>query len=246
MTATDRRPRASAAFAAVFRLVLGEIVTRARLAAVVGLGGLAIVISFVISRNSDDLVEDGARLVASLGMAVVVPIVALLFASAALGDLREDKTLVYLWLTPARRWIVPLAALCASALVVVPAVVVPVSIAAAVITTENGLLSGTIAATTLAALAYTSVFVMLGLLTRRTLVWGVAYILIWEGFVASGGAGAARLALRAHGVSILSDATEVDLNLGDLNPSTAVAVLATTTLTAIAVAIWRYSTMTVD
>ena len=46
----------------------------------------------------------------------VLPVVALVFAGAAIGDLRDDKTLVYLWLRPMDRWpIVVGAALAAGA-----------------------------------------------------------------------------------------------------------------------------------
>ena len=40
----------------------------------------------------------------NLGFTMVVPIVALVFATAAFGDLKEDSTLVYLWLRPMDRW----------------------------------------------------------------------------------------------------------------------------------------------
>ncbi len=41
---------------------------------------------------------------ASVGFGLVLPVVALVFGGAALGELREDKTLVYLWLRPMDRW----------------------------------------------------------------------------------------------------------------------------------------------
>ena len=246
MSAVSTAPVRSA-FAAVFRLVLGQLVTKARIAAVAGLSGLLVVIGVLVARSdSRDLVKDGAELVTNLGLAVVVTVIALLFASAALGDLREDKTLVYLWLTPMSPWIVPLAATAASAVIVVPIVVVPTLATAAIVSTSGGLVAGTLLATVLAAFAYNSLFTALGLFTRRTLVWGVAYILIWEGFVAAGGAGAARFALRAHATSILAGATATDLRLGDLAPSTAVVVLIAVTVVSVVTAVWRYRSMTVD
>ena len=47
---------------------------------------------------------------------------------------------------------------------------------------------------------------------RRALVWGLAYILLWEGFVARPGV-RGPLAVRAYTRSVLSDATGVELKL---------------------------------
>jgi ABC-2 type transport system permease protein len=239
--------RSRAAFVAVHRLVTSQLLTRARVGAVCGLSLLLVGVGVIVSNSSGvEPVRDGAQLVGNLGLAIVVPVVALLFASAALGDLRDDKTLVYLWLSSLPRWVVPVAATAASATVVLPAVVVPSVVTAAVLSTSGGLVSGTLAATLLGGLAYNAVFVAMGLLTRRTLVWGIAYILIWEGFVAGAGAGAARFALRAHTRSILADSTGTSLRLGDISPTVSITVLVATTLVATLAAVRRYATMTVD
>ena len=63
--------------------------------------------------------------------------VSLVFASAALGDVAEDGTLVYLWLRPYPRWQLAVAAFAASVTVVVPVAVLPLVIAAA-LTGEGG------------------------------------------------------------------------------------------------------------
>jgi ABC-2 type transport system permease protein len=60
-----------------------------------------------------------------------------------------------------------------------------------------------LAAATVAALGYTSLFLLLGLLVRRALVWGLAYLLIWEQFVARSGSTAARLSILVNARSLL-------------------------------------------
>jgi hypothetical protein len=42
-------------------------------------------------------------------------------------------------------------------------------------------------------------------------VWGLLYIFIWEGFIATANDTAGRLAVRTYSRSVLSDATEVTL-----------------------------------
>ena len=66
--------------------------------------------------------------------------------------------------------------------------------------------------------AYGGMF-LLGLRVKRALVWGLAYILLWEGFVASAGRSAARLAVRSWSTrSILTQATGIDLELATISP----------------------------
>ena len=60
-----------------------------------------------------------------------------------------------------------------------------------------------------AMIAYTGVFVALGLRVQRALVWGLLYIFIWEGFVAHGQPPPPRSPIRAYGRSILADITDV-------------------------------------
>ncbi len=243
-----RRPGVSGPLAATYRLVLRQIWSRGRLLVVAALGALVLLVGVIAGRNTNRIaeLEDGATLVSNLGLGVVVPVIALVFAGAALGDICDDKTLVYLWLTPVAPWVVPFTGFLAALTIVVPAVLIPTALAAALVTTGGGLLNGTILSVVLGSIAYCALFTSFGLVARRTLVWGVLYVLIWEGFVASAGAGVARFAIRAHTRSILADATGVELNLGDLSPTGAIVILAAVTVGALLLGVRRYQTMTVD
>ena len=57
----------------------------------------------------------------------------------------------------------------------------------------------------------------LGVRVKRSLLWGLLYIFIWEGFVARAGETASRLAIRSYTRSILSDATGFALRLADIS-----------------------------
>jgi ABC-2 type transport system permease protein len=87
--------------------------------------------------------------------------------------------------------------------------------------------------------------VALGLRVRRALVWGLLYILIWEGFVALAGAGAARLAVRSYTRSVLADVTGVELRLATVGPTTAVVVPVLVAVAGLALTTWRLRTMDV-
>jgi ABC-2 type transport system permease protein len=93
-----------------------------------------------------------------------------------------------------------------------PIVVVPLAISAALTGGGSSLVVGTVAAATVSMTGYIGLFVALGLRVKRALVWGLLYIFIWEGFVATANTTAARLAIRSYGRSTLSGITGVTLS----------------------------------
>jgi ABC-2 type transport system permease protein len=229
----------------LYRLLLRSQVTRARLLCLGALGFTAIVLGFAVGQSDvDSHLEAGVALINEFGFTVAVPITALIFASSTLGDLTDNSTLVYLWVRPLRRWVIVVAAFLAALTVTVPLVVVPLVVAASLTGAGADLVAGTIVASIAGIVAYAGIFTALGLRVRRALVWGLLYILIWEGFVARGGDNAARLAVRSVTASLLQDgaggpAAGIDMELAVLDPT--VALIAPFVVAAIALlyASWR-------
>ena len=229
----------------VYRVLVRQVATRARVAALVVLSSFMMLLGF-IGGNHDPTPDDAVGLISTLGLAVILPVGSLIFASGAMADLREDQTLVYLWLRPMRSWVVPLAALLAALTPVLPVTVLAGAVTAELTGIENSLTQATVLATAMGAVAYCGVFVAFGLLVRRTLLWGLMYVLIWEGFIAGAGRGAAQFAIRSYTRSILSRMTKVDLNLADFSRTAALMVLIATAAVSIVLATIRYSRMDVD
>lgn len=190
-----------------------------------------------------DPAQAGADFVNGLGLSLLVPITALVFGSAAFGDIIEDQAMVYLWLRPIRARLPVLAAWLASITVVLPLVLVPLVGAAMVI--DPGVALGAAASITLGVLVYTAIFTALGLRIQRALVWGLAYILIWEGFVAQAGKSASRVAMRAYTRSVLAEVSDTRLDLGTITQPWAVVVPLAVGAIALAYAIRRFRTQSV-
>ncbi|HEX7096215.1 MAG TPA: hypothetical protein VF183_10055 [Acidimicrobiales bacterium] len=203
-------------FEALYSLMLRSQATRGRLLLLAALGAVAILIGIAIG-SSDSSDKAGTDFINAFGLALVVPVTTLVFASAALGDFIDDGTMVYLWLRPVARWKLAIAAAASSFTVVLPLVLLPLVVAAAATGKGSELITGTAASATLGVAAYTGIFVMLGVRVRRSLLWGLLYIFIWEGFVANAGDTASRLAIRAYTRSVLSDATGFSLRLADVS-----------------------------
>lgn len=214
--------RSFSAFPAVYRLLLGSQLSRTRILALSALGLTAILVGFAIGRSDPiDPIATGARFINTFGLSVSVPVTTLVFASAALGDLTDDNTMVYLWVRPLRRWVVVVAAFLAALTVTIPLVVVPLVVAASLTGAGGDVIAGTVLAATFGVVAYGGLFTALGLRVRRALAWGLLYILIWEGFVARGGDNAARLAVRSMTATILAEWSGIDVRLAVLAPTTA-------------------------
>jgi ABC-2 type transport system permease protein len=195
----------------IFRLVLRTQVTKGRVAALGTVGVLGIVLGVAVGRSSPvDRADAAYAFVGGYGLGLLVPLTALVFAAAALGDPAEDGTLVYLWHRPVGRWRITAAAALAAASIAVPFAVVPTVIAAAVTRQGGDLVAGAAASSAVAVVAYSGVFLCLGLVVRRALAWGLAYVLIWEGFVARSATGPARLSVLVYARSLLADLANHD------------------------------------
>ena len=196
---------------AVFRLVLRTQVTRGRVAALGAVGLLGIVLGFAIGQSNSFARTNAAfGFVGGYGLGLLVPITALVFAAAALGDPAEDGTLVYLWHRPIARSRIVVAAAGAAWCIAIPFAVVPTAIAAAATGGGRDLVLAAIASSLLAVAAYSGLFLCLGLVVQRALAWGLAYVLIWEGFVARSGTGPARLSILVYARSLLAAMADHD------------------------------------
>jgi ABC-2 type transport system permease protein len=242
---SNRHVAPGAAIGLSYQVVLRQLASRGR---IIGLSLLALIapLSGWALGSADASLDDAVGLVAGVGFALVLPIVALVFGGAALGDLREDKTLVYLWLRPMDRWPIVVGAALAAATLAAPITIISIVAAAALTGAGNGIVPGTLLATVVGLVAYVCVFTLFGVWLKRFIVWGLAYILIWEGFIAQAGAGVARVALRKYTRSILVDRTGADLELADFSLAMGVIVPLVVAIAALAVAAWRLSNQDID
>ena len=218
--ATAPRPRGKAPSVGftLYKLFLRTQVTRTRVISLVSLGLVGILVAWGLGATTRrNPLPRGVDFVNLYGLSLLVPIVVLVFASSMFGDLRDDNTLVYLWLRPVSRVKLAVAAALASLTVSWPLAVPPLVIGAALTKAGPTLITATLLSATVVTVAYTGIFLALGLRVKRPLVWGLLYVFIWEGFVARGSFTAAKAAIRAYGSSILSDLTGRELVLAEIS-----------------------------
>lgn len=117
---------------------------------------------------------------------LLIPISVMVLASAAFGDEIEDKTLYILALKPISRFRIVLAKFLAIVLVAVPVLFISIAIVWAVISwgkfdLMNEFLLPMFAGALVGIVGFGSIFLALSLYIRRTLLFGMFYVTIWEG-----------------------------------------------------------------
>ena len=196
----------------VATLVARTQLTRGRLVALLSIGAFAVFLGMAIGEgNGTRQISDTLDMTQGYGLQLLAPVVSLVLASAALGDFVDDRTLVYLWLRPVPRWQISVGAAIASVGTALPLVVIPVTLAAYIGSADLTVAVGAAAASTIATLGYAGVFLALGFKARRALVWGLAYILIWEGFLARSVSFCAKLSISVYARSLLAHIADGEL-----------------------------------
>jgi ABC-2 type transport system permease protein len=229
---------------ALHRLVLREQVTVTRILGIAALGALSILLG-ALARADDEPAMAVADMVATYGLGVLVPLATLWLGTSAVGDLVEDRLLVYLWLKPVARWQLPAAAVLATFIIVAPLTALPLA-AATLAAGAGDVTIPALGAATLAALAYTGIFVAAGLWWRRAVWWGLAFVLLWENVVAYAVEGAARLTVSEWARSIVDTAPGVDVAGGSHSATVAFVVLPLVAVAGWLLATWRYRRADVD
>ena len=260
MTAPLARPSrhvsAVRASALTYRALVRQVVTPGKLFALGALGALMIVVGWLVGLAGADqdlsgarLLRDGAAYADGFGLIIIVPIVSLVFGSSVLGEAREDGTLVYLWLRPMNRAPVAVGAAAAAVTAALPLTVIPTVVggwlAADRVAGSVDLLWGAAAAAALGTAAYSSLFGLLGLLVRKPIIWGLGYVLLWEGLAVGLGDFAARLSLRGYTRSVLSHLSGIDSGFDSYTTTTALVVLAAVSVSGLILAAVRLNRLDV-
>ncbi len=192
----SRRPYPGA-LAALFVLTLRQLIRGRRLLVVSLLFALPSVLAAVVNlafRHTPPVEGTQFALIFNLIPHALAPLAALLYATGIIQDEVEEQTLTYLLLRPMPRWAIYLTRLLATILMtsaltaVFTAATFAVIALTAPVPATAGLVGQALKTAGLLALVqvgYCGFFGLLGLLMRRSLLVGVAYIVIFEGIFAS-------------------------------------------------------------
>jgi len=184
----------------IARITLRQLLSRRRTLLLLLLGGVLVLAAgiFRLAGEADRALPFSAGLLSNLGIGTLMPLVALIFGTGAIGAEIEDGTAIFLLAKPISRTTVVLtklavAALCSAALTCGPMLLAGLLAAGGL---GDGLVIGMVAGAAIGSLLYCAVFVAVSLVTSRALVFGLAYVLIWEGLLAGLFAGTRTFSIR--------------------------------------------------
>ena len=173
----------------IFRLTLKELMGRRRLALVALLAALPalVAVAYRLGDQQTDAPQWTAdTLLDGVIVTILLPLVALIFGTSALGSEIEDGTVVHLLSKPVSRREIILAKLAAASLLTAVFVVPSAAVSGTIAiwgSAEQGIVTGFLLGSLLGAFAYAALFVLLSALTSRALFVGLAYVFVWEGIV---------------------------------------------------------------
>lgn len=231
----------------IVAITLRGLVDRRRFWLMVLLAAVPVLIAFIGRAFGRGM--SGVDIFDPLMVSTVLPLVALVFGTAALGSELEDGTVVFLLTKPVPRIRITTAK-GSTAAVLTAALVVPATILTGLVAwmgrSDPG--DATLAyaiAVAVGACAYVAVFLALSAFTSRALAIGLGYVLLWEGVLAGLFEGTRTFSIRQATLGLASELQRVISGVVPAdapgNTATAPVVLAVAIVGGLALATWRLS-----
>lgn len=188
--------------------------------------------------------EWGQPVLVGLGFAVVLPVLALIVGASVLGSEIDDGTVVHILAKPLPRREIVLSKLVV-AVVVTLVSVGPAMLVAGLIAGSARLGSGLLAGTAVGALVYGALFFALSLLTRRPVLLGLVYIVVWEGLLGNLPLTGTRvLSIQQYAITVAEWVSGTTLFTGTVSVPVAVGMAAAVTIAATVLAVDRLRSFT--
>lgn len=214
-------------FGALVAVTLRGLLGRRRTFLMVLLAGLPILVGLLIRFGGGR--SDAPEILDALVIRTVLPLIALVFGTAALGSEIEDGTAVFLLTKPVARWRIALAKSGVAAVLTAALVVPPIVLTGLLVEGFGGESLATAFGFALAAIAggtaYAVAFAALGVITSRALVVGLGYTLLWEGVLAGLLDGTRFMSIRQGTLGLAAALTGDDAGVDVLGPLVSVAIL---------------------
>jgi ABC-2 type transport system permease protein len=237
--------RSVAAVPLIIQVTLRQLLGRRRTILLGLLAAVPVLLALVFWAAGHATVHDFASgVLDAVGVTLLLPIVAVLFGTAAFGAEIEDGTVVYLLAKPISRWAIVLAKLIGAAGMTAILTMVSVLVSGAIVLAplgEDGAAAtrAFVAATAVGSICYVSLFLALSLFTRRALVIGIGYMLVWEGALSFMLPGIANLSIRQYALGASAAIYQLPVEEARLSASTALILSAVLVVVSLSIATWR-------
>ncbi len=196
-------------------LTLRQALAKRRWMIVLLLAAVPVVMATLIhlyNTADDEPLQIVAIPIMTLIYTVIVPVIALVLASSSFGTEIEDGTVIYLLAKPISRTEIVVTKLVVTAIICI--VLGALSMLCAGMSLVRGLdptrlVLGLTAGAALGAFLYTVLFLALGLVTKRGMLVGLTYLIVWEGALGSIFQGTRVLSVRQYMLAVADAITTV-------------------------------------
>lgn len=234
----------------VMRLTARSLLGRRRAALLGLLPGILLLVAAITRWGSGADPTKTAHLLGDFAMSTVVPLVCLIIGTGAIGPEIEDGSIVYLLAKPIRRSTIALSKAVVAVSTSLVMAAAPVALAGMIAGDWQWKLTlayGTAAA--IGAVAYTTVFFALAVLSRNAIISGLIYALFWEGVIGGYVPGVRVLSIRQWILAPAEELAQPNASaLGvssQVGLSTGIILVIVTTILAAALAARRLQTLSV-
>jgi len=191
----------SGAVATIANVTLRALLGRRRTLLMLLVAGAPVLLGLIVRANGPRP-ESLVGALDGLIITSVLPIVALIFGTAALGSELDDGTAVHILTKPIPRWVIVvpklLVAAGLTALMIVPSTILAGILIGGTGSRELGITFAFALAALIGSFVYVAIFVALSAATSRGLVIGLGYSLLWEGILAGALPGTQLLSVREY------------------------------------------------
>ncbi|HEY8846933.1 MAG TPA: ABC transporter permease [Candidatus Limnocylindrales bacterium] len=197
----------SGAVATIANVTLRALLGRRRTLLMLLVAGAPVLLGLIVRANGPRP-ESLVGALDGLIITSVLPIVALIFGTAALGSELDDGTAVHILTKPIPRWVIVVPKLVVAAgltaLMIVPSTILSGILIGGMGSRELGITFAFALAALIGSFVYVAIFVALSAATSRGLVIGLGYSLLWEGILAGALPGTQLLSVREYLRGIIS------------------------------------------
>jgi len=227
----------------VVALTLRGLVDRRRFWFMVLLAAVPVVIALLVRAFSDESFSE--RAFDQLLVRSVLPLIALVFGTAALGTELEDGTIVYLLSKPVRRFRIVLAKGFVAAGLTAALMIPATFLVGLIASSQDSSLAGPAVAFGIAIVAggsaYALAFLALSAFTSKALAIGLGYVLLWEAILAGLFEGSRVFSIRQATLGLAAQLSGSGGGSETIDGTTSMVVLGLIIAGSLAIATWRLS-----
>jgi ABC-2 type transport system permease protein len=201
--------------ATVAMITARGLLGRRRIWLLVPLPLLLIGIALIARAVGPDPAEWGEGVIGGLGFTAVLPVIALIVGTGVLGSEIDDGTITHILSKPLPRSEIIFTKLGVATGITALFAGLPL-LAVGFIVGEPPLAFALLVGAVVGSLAYCSIFVMMSVLTRRPVLVGLAYVVLWEGVLGNILTGTKKLSVQQYVQAIVDWLAPTDILRGNV------------------------------